>query len=116
VYAVYSSQKYDMALMGWRLSEYPAYLCEWFGGDNPLLYNSDRLGPVCEALKSESNLEVARPAVTQIESALLNELPFIPLFTVAQADVYSNLSYPVSGVRNGWAGLYGAPSYAIPAP
>ena len=37
VYAVYSSQKYDMALMGWRLSEYPAYLCEWFGGENLLL-------------------------------------------------------------------------------
>jgi ABC-type transport system substrate-binding protein len=116
VYAVYSSQKYDMALMGWRLSEYPAYLCEWFGGENPLLYNSYRLGTACEALKAESNLDVSRQAVAQIESALMSELPFIPLFTVMQADVYRNLSYPApaGNILNGWAGVYGAPSDAIP--
>ena len=95
VYAVYSSQKYDMALMGWRLSEYPAYLCEWFGGENLLLYNSNRLGAVCDALGVESNLDAARQAVGQIEAALISELPFIPLFTVMQADVYRNLAYPV---------------------
>ena len=33
-----------------------------------------------------------------------------------QADVYRNLSYPASNILNGWTGLYGAPSYAIPAP
>jgi ABC-type transport system substrate-binding protein len=119
VYVVYSSQKYDMALMGWRLSEYPAYLCEWFGSENLHLYNSNRLGAVCDALGVESNLDVARQIVGQIEAALISELPFIPLFTVMQADVYQNLAYPVpaeNGLINGWSGLYGAPSYAIPAP
>ncbi len=116
LYAVYSSQKYDTALMGWRLSEYPAYLCEWFGGSNPLLYDSDRFGVVCEALGAESNLEAARQAIVQLESTLLSELPFIPLFIVTQADVYRNLSYPLPNILNGWAGLYGAPSYAVPAP
>jgi ABC-type transport system substrate-binding protein len=117
VYAVYSSQKYDMALMGWRLSEYPAYLCEWFGSGNPHLYNSNRLKAVCDALGAESNLDAARQAVAQIESALMSELPFIPLFTVMQADVYRNLEYPapVVNILNGWSGLYGAPSYAISA-
>jgi ABC-type transport system substrate-binding protein len=118
VYAVYSSQKYDMVLMGWRLSEYPAYLCEWFGGENPFLYNSSRLKTVCDALEVESNLDAARRAVTQIESALMSELPFIPLFRVMRADVYHELSYPAPAVNilNGWGGLYGAPSYAIPMP
>ncbi len=116
VYAAYSSQKYDMALMGWRLSEYPAYLCEWFGEKNPLLYNSDRFGTVCQALEKESNLEVAHQAVSQIESALMSELPFVPLFTVTQTDVHRHLSYPVPSIPNGWAGLYGAPSYAAPMP
>jgi len=115
-YAVYSSQKYDMALMGWRLSEYPAYLCGWFGGENPLLYNSDRFETVCQTLEAESNLEVAHQAVAQLESALMSESPFIPLFTVAQADVYRHLSYPVPNIPNGWAGLYGAPSYVVPMP
>lgn len=116
VYAVYSSQKYDMALMGWRLSEYPAYLCEMFGGRNLHLYNSDRLKSACDALEGESNLDAARQASRQIEAALMSELPFIPLFTVMRADVYRGLSYPAGNVLNGWHGLYGAPSYAMPLP
>jgi hypothetical protein len=38
---------------------------------------------------------------------------------VMQADVYQNLAYPMPAKNvliNGWSGLYGAPSYAIPAP
>lgn len=116
LYAVYSSQKYDMAMMGWRLSEYPAYVCEWFGGQNLLLYNSSRFTSTCDALKGESNLDAAREAVRQVESALMSELPFLPLFTVMQADVYRNISYPVQNILNGWDGLYGAPSYAMPSP
>ena len=117
VYAVFSSQKYDMAIMGWRLSEYPGYLCEWFGGKDSFLYKSTRLEAVCGALTAESNLGSARKLAAQVESVLISELPFIPLFTVMQADVYRNLVYPapVENILNGWAGLYGAPSYAIPA-
>jgi hypothetical protein len=35
-----------------------------------------------------------------------------------QADVYQNLTYPepAENLLNGWNGLYGAPSYAMPAP
>ncbi len=114
-YALYSSQKYDAALMGWRLSEYPAYLCEWFGGESPL-YEGERFKSVCQSLKSETNPEAARRIVSAVESALLTELPFLPLFTVAQPDVYRRLSYPAPAVLNGWTGWYGAPMYAVPAP
>jgi len=124
VYAVYSSQKYDMALMGWRLSEYPAYLCEWFGGKNMHFAARNSGKPAlsvfegCDALGGESNLERARQASHQIEAALMSELPFIPLFTVMQADVYQGLSYPApaANILNGWDSLYGAPSYAVPLP
>jgi ABC-type transport system substrate-binding protein len=123
IYAVYSSQKYDMALMGWRLSEYPSYLCEWAnGGGNNLLFaarTSNRFIAACDALGVESNIDAAQQAVGQIEAALMSELPFIPLFTAMQSDVYQNLAYPVSEANvliNGWGGAYGAPSYAIPAP
>jgi peptide/nickel transport system substrate-binding protein len=120
VYAVYSSQKYDMALMGWRLSEYPAYLCQWIIGGGQKLYldNSGRLKSTCDALEGESNLDRARQAFYQIEALLMSELPLIPLFTVTHADVYRGLSYPApaANVINGWDGFYGAPSYAIPGP
>lgn len=116
LYAVFSSQKYDVALTGWKLSEYPGYLCDLFGGQSLLLYNSSRFQPACEALGGESDLERARQGFRQIESALMSELPFIPLFTVARADVYQNISFPVESVLNGWGGLYGAPAYAVPFP
>jgi len=44
------------------------------------------------------------------------ELPLLPLFTVAQVEVYDGISYPAQNILNGWAGFYGAPSYAIPSP
>jgi peptide/nickel transport system substrate-binding protein len=118
VYTVYSSQKYDMALMGWRLSEYPAYLCEWINGENLPFAAGTSLKAACDALGVESNLDAAKQVVGQIEAELMSDLPFIPLFTVMQADVYQNLTYPepAENLLNGWNGLYGAPSYAMPAP
>lgn len=116
VYAVYSSQKYDTALIGWRLSEHPAYLCEWVGGENPFLYNGSRFQPACDALAIESEMDAARQLVGQVESGLMAELPLLPLFTVAQVEVYDGISYPAQNILNGWAGFYGAPSYAIPSP
>jgi ABC-type transport system substrate-binding protein len=116
VYAVYSSQKYDAALVGWRLSEYPAYLCEWFGGRNQYLYRGGRFTLTCNALENETDLEAARQFVRQFEAELMSELPFIPLFTMTQAEVYRNLTYPAQGILNGWGSLYGAPSYAVPSP
>jgi hypothetical protein len=102
------------------LSEYPAYLCEWANdsGEKRLLtaQDDDRFGAVCGALETESRPEAARQAVAQIESELMSELSFIPLFTLTQADVYRNLAYPVPTLLNGWTGWYGAPSYAVPAP
>lgn len=115
IYAIYSSQKYDAALVGWRLSEYPGYVCEWFGGGNPYLLNSSKYASACEALSGESDFESARESMSQIEFRLVSELPFIPLFTTTRMEEYQNLIYPAS-VLNGWGGLYGAPLYAMPSP
>ncbi len=116
LYAVYSSRKYDIALVGWRLSEYPSYLCEWLRGETLHLDNSDQFAASCEALGVESDLDTARQSIQRIESSLMYEFPLIPLFTVARADTYWNISYPAGNVLNGWGGLYGAPSYAAPLP
>jgi peptide/nickel transport system substrate-binding protein len=114
-YAVYSSEKYDMAIMGWRLSEYPDYLCEWFGAGGQFEYASDRLKSACEALAVESDLEAARAQVFAIQSILSEDLPFIPLYTDITYDAFQNVEYPFGAVPGGLSGMYGAPSYAIPA-
>jgi ABC-type transport system substrate-binding protein len=114
-YSLYSSKKYDMALASWRLSGYPGYLCEWFGGGGQFEYVSDRLQSACTALAVESDLEAARELVFTIQSILSEELPFIPIYTEPTADIFQNVEYPFAQVPGGLSGLYGAPSYAIPA-
>jgi ABC-type transport system substrate-binding protein len=104
-----------MAILGWRLSEYPAYLCEWFGAGGWFEYASDRLQRACEALAVESNLEAAREQMLAIQSILAEDLPFVPLYTENTYDVFQNVEYPFGVVSGGLSGLYGAPSYAIPA-
>jgi ABC-type transport system substrate-binding protein len=115
-YAVFSSHQYDMAIIGWRVSEYPGYLCDWFGDGNPFGYHSDRLQSACEALNLTTDLDEARKQVFEIQSVLTEDLPFIPLYSGLTYDAYRNISYPFPSVLGGLSGVYGAPSLAIPAP
>ena len=115
-YAVFSSGQYDMALLGWNVSEYPGYLCDWFGDGNPFGYNGARLKSACEALNLTSDLNEAQKQVYQIQSVLVQDLPAIPLYSTAAYDAYRNISYPFSNMLGGLSGIYGAPSLAIPAP
>jgi peptide/nickel transport system substrate-binding protein len=115
VYAVYSSKEYDLALLGWRLSAYPAYLCEWFGGTGPFSDGGDRLKPACEALAVDSDYDSARASIVRIQSELETDLPFIPLFSPVTTDAFRDLRFPYESVVNGWGGLYGAPAIALPS-
>jgi ABC-type transport system substrate-binding protein len=130
LYAVYGSGDYDVAMLGWRLSAYPAYLCEWFIPleQNPFAYNGSRpalsaqmsggegLGTACEAWGQTGDLEQAKAHVFDIQSILTQDLPLIPLYTVLRVDAYRNVSYPFTGVVDGLSSLYGAPVLAIPNP
>lgn len=114
-YAVYSSEKYDVAIFGWRLGEYPGHLCEWFGAGGQFEDTGSRFRSECEALAVESDLGAARSRVFEIQSILTQELPFVPLYSEATYDVFQNVEYPFNGVLGGLSALYGAPSYAMPA-
>ncbi|OGO39024.1 MAG: hypothetical protein A2Z03_00300 [Chloroflexi bacterium RBG_16_56_8] len=115
-YAVYSSGGYDMAIIGWGVSAYPGYLCEWFQPPSPFAYGAGRLESACQALKAAINLETARQSVIEIQSILMEDLPFIPLYQGMIYEAYRNINYPFEHVLDGLSGLYGAPSLAIPSP
>ncbi len=115
-YAVYSSGDYDMAILGWQLSEYPGYLCEWFGTDGLFTYSNEKLTSACLTLGWTADLATARQAARTIQSILMTDLPFIPLYLHQGFDGRRNVTYPFGAVLNGLSGLYGAPSLAIPAP
>lgn len=113
-YAVYSSGKYDLALFGWRLSEYPAYLCAWFGSGKQFENRNDQLRAGCEALQSTTDLEAAKNLFFEIQSTLYAELPFVPLYAEATFSRTQNVEYPFASVLGGLTALYGAPAEATP--
>lgn len=117
-YAVYGSRDYDMALLGWRLSIYPSYLCDWFlpWEQNLFVYNGDRLKATCEAWAQSNDLELARFYASDVQAVLLRDLPLIPLYSGVRVDAYRNVQYPFSEAVDGLGGLYGAPALAIPIP
>ncbi len=118
LYAVYASGSYDLAVLGWRLSRYPAYLCDWFtpADENPFSYNGSRLRSACEAWASTSRLEQAQAQAAEVQSTLMKELPLIPLYVEARFDAYRNLRYPFDEKIGGLGEGYGAPEKAMPNP
>ena len=114
-YAVYSSGDYDMAILGWRLSEYPGYLCGWFQLPSPFMYNGDKLKSACEAMNSTADLATSQKSAFDVQTVLMSDLPFIPLYEDVMYDAYRNVRYPFQTVLDGISGLYGAPSLAIPS-
>lgn len=118
LYVVYGSGNYDMAILGWSLSAYPAYLCEWFtpGEQNIFAYNGSRLMAECEAWEGTSDLKQAQAYASEIQSILMGDLPLIPLYTGVRIDAYRNVRYPFENIIGGLSGLYGAPALAIPIP
>jgi peptide/nickel transport system substrate-binding protein len=117
-YAVYGTGGYDMTLLGWRLSAYPAYLCDWFmpSGQNPFAYNGSSLMSACGAWTQVSDLEVAKARASDVQTILMHDLPLIPLYTDVRVDAYRNIQYRYSNVVGGLGGLYGATVQAIPIP
>lgn len=115
-FALFNDHAYDMALVGWRLSRYPGYLCDWFGAGNPFGYGDDALGPSCQALASSSDLNNARGAIARILGSLSQDPPFIPLYTGQTYDVTRGIVYPFDRIADGLSGIYGAPELAIPSP
>jgi peptide/nickel transport system substrate-binding protein len=114
-YSVFSGQNYDMALLGWKVGAYPGYLCDWFGDANPIHYDGTRLSSACEALKATSDLSLARQQVFSIQSILVQDLPFIPLYSGLTREAYQNLSYSFDSILGGLSGTYGVPTLAVPA-
>ncbi len=116
LYAVYGSGEYELALLGWQLSNYPAYLCDWFlpKENNPFSYDESRIKATCEAIDQTTDMAQTRSLFAELQSALLSDLPLIPLYGTVRYDAFRNVRYPFSELVNGLAGVYGAPALAIP--
>ncbi len=114
-YSVFTSHNFDMAIIAWKVSPFPGYLCDWFGVGNPFDYQIGNLISACATFDVTSDLDSSHKQLFEIQSTLADYLPFIPLFTELTVDKYHQIRYPFNEVLDGLSSVYGAPSLAIPA-
>ena len=113
--AVYDTGDYDMFILGWGLTIFPDYVCDFFVSGNPYNYSNATLDDKCNSFYGESNLDAARQQVFEIQEILATDLPYIYLFTTPMYDAYRNIEYPYTEVLDGvGSGYYGFPAYAAP--
>lgn len=115
-YAIFSSGEYDLAIIRYRLSAYPGYLCEWFQQPGAFAYASERLSAACATMGSTADLETARQAAFEVQSILMEDLPLIPLYQEWEFEAYHGIDYPFDDLLDGISAVYGAPALAMPAP
>lgn len=118
-----NSGDFDIIMLGWGLTPFPSYLCDFFtgstgvadGSDN-LSYVSPKLQEQCSQFYATSDMEMAREIAFDMQVTLATELPYITLFTNPIYDaVQSNIQYPYTEVFDGLQGLYSAPYLVMPA-
>lgn len=109
VNAVFAGGDWDMYILGWGLSLYPDYLCEFFatsGGLNVLNYTNEELDGLCATFLAETDLDAAREQAFQLQEILATDLPYIYLFTTPVKDAYnaSAIQFDYTDVLGGLVG------------
>lgn len=111
-----NSGEFDIIMLGWGLTSFPSYLCDFFtgatgvgdGSDN-ISYVSPKLHEQCTAFYSEADMEKARQIAYDLQVTLATELPYVMLFTNPIFDAYANtITYPYTEAFDGLQGLYSA--------
>jgi peptide/nickel transport system substrate-binding protein len=117
------AMEYDIIMLGWGLTPFPSYLCDFFTGATGIADGSDKTGwinPVhqadCAAFQLESDLAKAREIAFKLQENIAQDLPYITIWAVPMYDAYRNLDYPFTKVFDGLGpGIYGAPHLPKPA-
>ncbi|MBT3314819.1 MAG: hypothetical protein HN390_09405 [Anaerolineae bacterium] len=109
-FAVYGGGDYDLAVVGWSLSLYPDYLCDFFAAGNPYHYNNPDIDAKCAELAITSDIIRSRQLFFEIEVLLWDNIPAIPLFSSKITDAYRNITLPFKNHLGGFAPtLFGLP-------
>ena len=109
-YQVYGINDYDLAIVGWSLSLYPDYLCDFFADGNTYGYNNQAINKKCAEFLQITDPAEAREKLFEIEVLLWDDLPAVPLFSSKMIEAYRNFTFPFEKNLGGFAPtLYGAP-------
>lgn len=117
---VFISADFDMYILGWGLTLYPDYMCDFFmskwgvleGGEligyNTPGYNNADFDATCEAFLLETDIEAAQVQALELQQMLADGRPYIPLFNRQSIDlIRSNVVIPYSETLGGLESVVG---------
>ncbi len=115
--AVFGGGDWDMYILGWGVSAFPDYACDFFytdAGFNVGHYSNPEFDKMCDEFYAETDMEKARDESFKIQETLATELPYIYLFTTPMWDAWDNntVIYPFTDINDGiGSGGYGLQNY-----
>ncbi|NPA92039.1 MAG: ABC transporter substrate-binding protein [Chloroflexi bacterium] len=115
VQKVFVEGDFDMWILGWGLSLYPDYLCDFFMSDsgyNVGHYNNPEFDKKCSAFLEETDMEKAREQAFELQEILSTELPYVTLFTAPILEAYNPevVQFPYTETLDGIQNWNGMPS------
>ncbi len=114
---VFGSGEWDMYILGWGVTAYPDYACDFFytgGGFNTPNYSNPDFDAMCDEFYAETDIDAAKVQNYALQEMLATELPYVYLFTTPMWDAWNNdaLVFPFTDVNDGiGSGTYGLKAY-----
>ena len=116
---VFDQQDFDMWILGWALEPFPDYLESFFHskhseleGYNPGGYNNPEFDRLAEQLLAETDLEMARQQVFEMQAFLAEDLPYVVLFDTPIVETFRSerVEFPYTETWGGLQSVAGMPS------
>jgi peptide/nickel transport system substrate-binding protein len=114
---VFTDATFDMYILGWSLTIYPDHVCDFFhsrndtivsGGYNTPGFNDPEFDALCDEFAAETDITKAQAQNKELQQALAEGRPYIPLFYRQSIDLISdNVELPYTETLGGLAELLG---------
>lgn len=102
---------FDMYILGWELTLYPDYLCQWFYSDydtftnngfNTTGFNDAEFDNICQSFWKADDFLIAQEQVIAMQAILQSQRPYIPLFYPLVIDqVSADVELPYTQILGG---------------
>jgi ABC-type transport system substrate-binding protein len=116
-----AAKDWDMYILGWSLGNpalpdfQPAFFASWNdsadGGLNTPGYNDPDFDALAKEFNAATDIETAKKAVKAMDQKIVQDLPYVILFTTPILETYNNtLSYPFTDTLSGLQFINGLPA------
>ncbi len=107
---IIQSGDYDLAILGYSVSQFPSYLCTILGDgvsfNNLIGYSSDDMKQECDSLALENDMSNIKEIVNSIQVTVEKDLPIIPLYSAPIVQIFRTTKFPSTASLGGLSIIY----------